>query len=122
VTFDAIPASIEHIRAGRLRALAVTTATRSEVLPDIQTVGDFVPGYEASGWLGIGVPRNTPVEIVDRLSREINGALTDPSIKARLAVLGGIVIVGSSAEFGKFVTSEVEKWGKVVKFSGAKPD
>jgi tripartite-type tricarboxylate transporter receptor subunit TctC len=122
VIFDPLPSSIEHIRGGMLRALAVTTATRQEVLPDIPTVGEFVAGYEASGWAGIGVPRNTPVEIIDKLNKEINAALADPKIKARLADLGSTVFAGSAADFEKFIAAETEKWGKVVKFSGAKPD
>ena len=117
VMFDAMPSSIEYIRAGKLRALAVTTATRSEALPDIPTVGEFVPGYEASGWYGIGAPKNTPAEIVDKLNKEINAALADPKIKARLADLGGTVLAGSPADFGKLIADETEKWGKVVKFA-----
>jgi len=122
VMFDGLPASIEHIRAGRLRALAVTTATRLEALPDISTVGDFVPGYEASAVHGVGAPKNTPTEIVDRLNKAINSALAESKTKARLADLGITVLVGSPAEFGKLIAEETEKWGKVVKFSGAKPD
>jgi tripartite-type tricarboxylate transporter receptor subunit TctC len=120
--FDTTPASIEYIRAGRLRPLAVTTATRSEVLPDIPTVGDFVPGYEASSLFGVGVPKNTPAEIIDRLNREINAKVADPKMKRRLADLGGTVLAGSSADFAKIIAEETEKWAKVVKFSGAKPD
>jgi tripartite-type tricarboxylate transporter receptor subunit TctC len=120
VMFDPVTSSIEYIRAGKLRALAVTTATRSEVLPDIPTVGDFVPGYEASSWVGIGVPRNTPREIVDKLNRAINAGLTDPKIKARLADLGGTGIPGSPAQFAKLIADETEKWAKVVKFAGIK--
>jgi tripartite-type tricarboxylate transporter receptor subunit TctC len=122
VMFDAVVSSIAYIRAGKLRPLAVTTSTRSDVLRDIPTVGDFVPGYEASNWFGLGVPRNTPVEIVDKLNKEINAALADPKLKARLADLGGTVIPGSPADFGKLIADETEKWAKVVKFSGAKPD
>jgi tripartite-type tricarboxylate transporter receptor subunit TctC len=122
VMFDAVPSSIEHIRAGRLRALAVTTAMRSEALPNIPTVGDFVPGYESSGWVGVGAPKNTPAGIIDKLNREINAALADPKIKARLADLGATVLLGSPADFGMLIADETEKWGKVVKFSGAKPD
>ena len=122
VTFDPMPASIEHIRAGTLRALAVTTATRSEALPDVPTVGDFVPGYEASSWYGVGAPKVTPVEIIDKLNREFNAALADPKIKARIADLGGTVLGGKPADFGKLIADETEKWAKVVKFSGAKPD
>jgi tripartite-type tricarboxylate transporter receptor subunit TctC len=121
VMFDNMTSSVEHVRAGRLRGLAVTTAARSEALPDLPIVGDFVPGYEASGIYGIGVPKDTPHDIVDKLNREINAALSDPRIKARLADLGGLILSGSSADFGKVLAEEVEKWGKVVKFSGAKP-
>ncbi len=115
-------ASIEYIRAGRLRALAVTTETRSEALPDVPTVGEFLPGYEASGWNGVGVPKGTPAEIIDKLNREINTALADPKIKARLADLGAIVFANTPAEFGKFIADETEKWGKVVKFANIKAD
>ena len=122
VMFDNVPTSIEFIRAGKLRALAVTTATRSEVLPDLPTVADFVPGYEASAWYGVGVPKGTPDDIIDKLNKEINAILADPKAKARLADLGASLLAGSSADFGKLVADETEKWGKVVKFSGAKPD
>jgi tripartite-type tricarboxylate transporter receptor subunit TctC len=122
VTFDNMPSSIEHIRAGRLRALAVTTAVRSEALPDVPVVADFVPGYEASSWFGAGVPKGTPAEIIDKLNKEMNAALADPKIKARLADLGGMSLAGSPADFGKVIAEETEKWAKVVKFSGAKPD
>jgi tripartite-type tricarboxylate transporter receptor subunit TctC len=114
--------SIEYVKAGKLRALAVTTATRSEALPDSPTVGDFVPGYEASGWWGVVAPKNTPAEIVDKLNKEINSVLADPRLKARFADLGGTTLAGSSADFGKLIADETEKWAKVVKFSGAKPD
>jgi tripartite-type tricarboxylate transporter receptor subunit TctC len=120
--FDVTPSSIEHIRTGKLRALAVTTATRSDVLPDLPTVGEFVPGYEASTWGGVGAPRNTPPEIVEKLNKEINAGLTDPRIKPRLADLGGTALVLSPADFGTLTAEETEKWAKVVKFSGAKPD
>jgi tripartite-type tricarboxylate transporter receptor subunit TctC len=122
VMFDPIISSIEQIRAGRLRALAVTTAIRAEVLPDIPIMADFVPGYEASGWFGVGVPKGTPTEIVDRLNKEINAALAGPKIKARLADMGGTVFAGSPADFGKLIADDTEKWAKVVRFSGAKPD
>jgi tripartite-type tricarboxylate transporter receptor subunit TctC len=122
VTFDPLASSIEHIRAGKLRALAVTTAARSEALPDIPTVSDFVPGFEASAWYGVGVPKNTPAEIVDKLNKEINASLADPKIKARLADLGGTVLAGSPADFGTLIAEETKKLGEVVKFSGAKPD
>jgi len=113
---------IEHIRAGRLRALAVTTTTRSEALPDIPTLGEFVPGYDASGWFGIGAPKDTPVQIIDRLNREINACLADPRMKARLTDLGGIVLSGSPADLGKHIAEETEKWAKVIKFAGIKPE
>ena len=122
VYFATTVASIEYIRAGKLRALAVTTATRSEALPDIPTVGEFVPGYEASGWYGIGAPKNTPAEIIDKLNKEINAGLADPKMKARLADLGGTVLAGSPADFGKLIAEETEKWGKVVKFAGIKAE
>jgi tripartite-type tricarboxylate transporter receptor subunit TctC len=121
LTFPTTTAAIEYVRAGTLRALAVTTATRSEVLPDIPTIGEFVPGYESSVLDGVGVPKNTPVEIINKLNKEINAALADPKMKARLADLGGTVLEGSPADFGKLIAAETEKWGKVVKFSGAKP-
>jgi tripartite-type tricarboxylate transporter receptor subunit TctC len=122
VMFDNLPTSIEFIRAGKLRALAVTTATRSDVVPDLPTVADFVPGYEASAWYGVGVPRGTPDEVIDKLNREINAILADPTSKARLARLGASVIRGSPADFGRLLAEETEKWAEVVKFSGAKPD
>jgi tripartite-type tricarboxylate transporter receptor subunit TctC len=122
VMFDNMPSSIEHIRAGRLRPLAVTATTRWRGLPDVPTVGDFVPGFETSAWAGIGAPKNTPVEIVDTLNREINAALADPTIKARFAELGGEVLALSPNEYGTRIAEETEKWAKVIKFSGAKPD
>jgi tripartite-type tricarboxylate transporter receptor subunit TctC len=122
VMFDPVVSSIAHIRAGKLRPLAVTTSTRSEALPDIPTVGEFLPGYEASVWFGAGVPKNTPTEIVDRLNKEINGALADPKIKARLADLGGTVLPGSPADFGKLIADETEKWGKVIRAANIKPE
>jgi tripartite-type tricarboxylate transporter receptor subunit TctC len=122
VTFDPMPSSIEYVRAGKLRALAVTTAIRSEALPDVPPVGDSVPGYESSTWYGVGAPKNTPAEIINKLNREINSALADPKIKARLADLGNIGLALSPADFGKLIAEETEKWAKVVKFSGAKPD
>jgi tripartite-type tricarboxylate transporter receptor subunit TctC len=115
VMFGAVMGMIEHVKAGKLRALAVTTATRSEVLPDIPTVGDFVPGYEASAWFGIGAPNNTPAEIVDKLNREINAALADLKIKARLADEGGGQLALSPADFRKLIAEETEKWAKVVR-------
>jgi tripartite-type tricarboxylate transporter receptor subunit TctC len=122
VMIDTTPASMQHIRSGRLRPLAVTTATRADALPDLPTVGDFVPGYEATSWFGIGAPKDTPPEIIATLNKEINAAIADPKIKARLIDLGGTVLPGSPADFGKLITAETEKWAKVVKFSGAKPD
>jgi tripartite-type tricarboxylate transporter receptor subunit TctC len=122
VMFAATVVSIEYIRAGRLRPLAVTTATRSDALPDIPTVGEFMPGYEASAWFGIGAPKNTPTEIVDKLNREINAALADLNMKARLADLGGTALAGSPADFGKLIAEEIEKWAKVIKSAGIKPE
>jgi tripartite-type tricarboxylate transporter receptor subunit TctC len=121
VMFDNLPPAIEHIRAGRLRPLAVTTAIRSEALPDVPTVSDFLPGYEASAWTGIGVPKNTPVEIVDALNREINTGLADPKMKARFADLGGTLLPGSAADFGKLIADETEKWGKVIREANITP-
>jgi len=122
VMFTTMPASIQYVRAGKLRALAVTTTTRSEALPDVPTVSEFVPGYEASVWYGVGAPKKTPVEIIEKLNREINAALADPKLKARLADLGAEPMSMTPAEFAKFVADETEKWGKVVKFSGAKAE
>ena len=122
VIFSPLPESIEHIRAGKLRPLAVTTATRLDVLPNIPTVGDFLPGYEASGWLGVGAPRNTPTEIIDRLNKEIGAGLADPKIVARIADLGGTVLAGSPAAFGRLISDDIEKWAKVIKFAGIKPE
>jgi tripartite-type tricarboxylate transporter receptor subunit TctC len=115
VMFATMPATIPHIRSGKLRALAVTTKTRSAVLPDIPTVGDFVPGYEASSWYGVGAPKNTPAEVIDKLNREVDAGLADPKMKARLAELGGTALTGSPAEFGKLIADETEKWGKVIR-------
>jgi tripartite-type tricarboxylate transporter receptor subunit TctC len=114
--------TIEHIRTGRLRALAVTTANRFEALRDVPSVHEFVPGYEASTWFGVGAPRNTPSDIVEKLNQEINVALADPKIKARLVDLGGTVLAGSPADFGKRIAEDTEKWAKVTKFAGIKPD
>ena len=122
VAFIDMAGSIEYIRAGKLRALAVTTATRSEALPDIPTIGDFVPGFEASQWVGLGAPKNTRSEIIGKLNTEINAGLVDPKLKARFADLGGTVLPGSAADFGKLIADDTEKWGKVIKFSGAKPE
>jgi tripartite-type tricarboxylate transporter receptor subunit TctC len=120
VMFDVMPESIEYIRAGRLRPLAVTTATRFSGLPEIPTLREFVPGYETSYWYGVGVPKNTPAQIIDKLNKEINAALADPKIKTRLADLGGTPIAGSPADFAKLIADDTEKWSKVIKFSGAK--
>jgi tripartite-type tricarboxylate transporter receptor subunit TctC len=122
VIFGTMPGTIEYIRSGRLRPLAVTTATRSEALPDIPTVGDFVPGSESVVWAGVGVPKKTPAEIVDKLNKEINAALTDPKLKARFTDLGAEPMSMTSAEFEKFVVDETEKWGKVVKAAGIRVD
>jgi tripartite-type tricarboxylate transporter receptor subunit TctC len=122
VLFATVSSSLEYVRAGKLRALAVTTTTRSEALPHIPTVSDFVPGYETSFWTGIGVPKNTPAEIVDKLNREINAALADPKMKARLAELGGAPIPMRPAEFGKFIADEIKKGAKVVKFAGIRAE
>jgi len=122
VSFDVMPTTIEYVRTGKLRALAVTTATRSPALPDIPTVGDFVPGYEASSWHGVGVPKNTPAEVVEKLNKEINAGLADPKIKARFADLGGTPLVGSPADFGKLIADETEKWAKVIRAANIKPE
>jgi len=122
VMFDLVPASLEHIRSGKLRALAVTTAMRAEPLPGIPTLGDFLPGFESSLWQGFGAPKNTPAEIIGRLNKEINAALADSRIRARLADVGATVLAGSPADFGKLIGEETERWGKVVKFAGMKPD
>jgi tripartite-type tricarboxylate transporter receptor subunit TctC len=122
VMFPAMSASVEFIRAGKLRALAVTTASRSEALPEVPCMSDYVPGYEASGWYGIGVPRSTPAEIVEKLNKEINAVLADSKRSARLADLGATALPGSAADFGRLVAEETEKWGRVVRFSGAKPE
>ena len=114
--------SIQYVKAGKLRALAITSATRLEALPDIPTIGEFVPGYEASSFFGLGAPKSTPPEIVATLNKEINAALADPKFKARLAELDGTVLGGSPADFGKLIAEETEKWGKVVKFANIKPD
>jgi tripartite-type tricarboxylate transporter receptor subunit TctC len=122
VSFATTASSIEYIRAGTLRPLAVTTVMRSEVLPDLPTVAEFVAGYEASAWFGVGTPRNTPAEIVDKLNTEINACLADPKLKARLADLGGIALRGAPSDFARLIVEETEKWAKVVKFSGAKAE
>jgi tripartite-type tricarboxylate transporter receptor subunit TctC len=120
VLFATSPASMEFIRTGKLKALAVTTAVRAEALPDLPTVADSVPGYEASAWYGIGAPRRTPAEIIDRLNRETNAGLADAKLKARLADLGGTLIPGSPADFGKLIAEETEKWGKVIRMANIK--
>jgi tripartite-type tricarboxylate transporter receptor subunit TctC len=122
VIFSVMPETIEFVRAGKLRALAVTTASRSDQLPDVPSVSEFVPGYESSSWYGVAAPKGTPAQIVDTLNREVNAALADPKMKARFAELGGMLLPGSPAEFGKFIAEETEKWAKVVRFSGAKAE
>jgi tripartite-type tricarboxylate transporter receptor subunit TctC len=122
VVFNPVPESMEHIKAGKLRPLAVTGATRSEALPDVPTVGDFVPGFEASALQGIGAPKDTPAQIVEKLNKEINAGLADSKLKARFADLGATVFVVSPADFGKFIADETEKWAKVIKFAGAKAE
>jgi len=120
--FGTTASSLEYVRAGKLRALAVTIERRLDALPDIPAVAEFVPGYEASAWFGVGAPRNTPVEIIHKLNKEINAGVADPKTKARLTDLGGIALRGSPSDFGKLTVEETEKWGKVVKLSGAKLD
>jgi tripartite-type tricarboxylate transporter receptor subunit TctC len=120
VIFSPLPESIEHIKAGKLRPLAVTTASRLDVLPDVPTVGDFLPGYEGTGWLGVGAPRNTPAEIIDKLNKEISAGLADPKISARIAELGGTVLGGSPAAFGKIVADDIEKWSRVIRTANIK--
>jgi tripartite-type tricarboxylate transporter receptor subunit TctC len=122
VLFGVMPASLGYIRAGKLRALAVTTAERQEPLPDVPTVGEFLPGFEARGWYGIVVPKAAPTEIVEKLNKEINAALADPIMKKRLTDLGAAVFAGSPADFGKFIADEIEKWRKVIKSAGIKPE
>ena len=122
VMFDNVASSIEHIKAGRLRPLAVTASTRWEGLPDIPTVGDFVPGFETNAWAGIGAPKDTPAEIIDKLNKAINAALADPKIKARLADLGGSVVALSPAEYGKRIADETEKWAKVIRTANIKAE
>src|SRR5262245_34811712 len=122
VMFATISSSIEYVRAGKLRALAVTIATRLPVLPDLPTVAEFVPGYEFSFWTGIGAPRNTPAEMIDKLNTEINAALADPKMKARLAEWGATALPGSSADFAKLIAAETEKWGKVIRAANIKPE
>jgi tripartite-type tricarboxylate transporter receptor subunit TctC len=120
--FSPLPSTIGYFKAGTLRPLAVTTAARSDALPDVPPVGDFVPGYEASSWQGVGAPRTTPAAIIDVLNREINAVIADPKMKAKLADLGGTVLSGSPADFGKLIADETDKWGKVIKSAGIKPE
>ncbi len=120
--FSPLPPSVEYVRSGRLRALAVTTAARSQALPDVPAVGDFLPGYEASAWYGIGAPKSTPAEVVDKLNAEINAGLADPKLKARLSELGSISFDGSPSDFGKHLAAETEKWGKVIRAGNIKPE
>lgn len=122
VMFDNMPSSIEHIRAGRLRPLAVCTTKRLDVLPDVPTVSESLPGFETSAFAGLGAPKGTPADIVERLNREVNAGLADASLRARIIELGGVPLPVSPAEFGKLIADETEKWGKVVKFAGAKPN
>ena len=122
VSFATMPASIEFIRAGRLRALAVTTAMRSPALPAVPAVGEFVPGYEVSTWYGVCAPMGTPAEVIDKINKVINAGLADPTMKARLADLGGVTIAGSPADFGKLIADETEKWGNVIKTAGIKAE
>ena len=118
--FGTTASSIEYVRTGKLRPLGVTSATRAAVLPDVPALAEFLPGYEASQWIGIGAPKNTPAAIVNKLNAEINAALADPAMKAKMTALGGMVLPGTASEFGKFVADETVKWAKVVKFSGAR--
>jgi tripartite-type tricarboxylate transporter receptor subunit TctC len=122
VMFDNIPSSIQHIRAGKLRPLAVTDTTRSDLLPEIPTVADYLPGYEASAWYGLGAPRGTPPDIIEKLNKTVNAILADPAVKVKFVEMGATLIMNSPAQFGKYVEDETEKWGKVVKFAGVKPD
>jgi tripartite-type tricarboxylate transporter receptor subunit TctC len=122
VFFSPLSTAVENAKAGKVRALAVTTATRSDAMPDVPTMMEFVPGYEAANWYGIAAPKNTPAEIVDKLNKEINAVLADQGLRARIADLGETVLGGSPADFGKIIARETDKWGKVVTFSGAKVD
>ena len=122
VSFATMPSSIEFIKAGKLRALAVTTAARSAALPDVPTVGEFVPGYEVSSWYGLSARAGTPAEVIDKINKEVNAGLADPTMKARLADLGGVTIAGSPADFGKLIADETEKWAKVIKAANIKPE
>jgi len=122
VLFPSFPSSIEYIRTGKLRGLAVTSAMRSDAMPELPTVGEFVPGYEISSWYGLGAPKGTPTEVIDKLNKEINEILADPKAKARIADLGGTALVGSPADFGKYIAEETEKWGKVIQSLNIKAD
>ena len=122
VMFDAVPSAVGHVRGGRLRALAVTSAARSEALPDTPVLGDFLPGYEASSWYGVGAPRGTPAGVVERLNREINAGLADPGMGARFADLGATPMPGTAADLGRLIADETEKWGRVVRAAGVKVD
>ena len=122
VLFDNLPTSLEYIRSGKVRPLAVTTATRSDSLPDLPTMSEFVPGYEVSSWFGIGLPRNTSTEIVDKLNTEISAALADPNIKARVVELGSTVLLGSPADFGKLIAEETAKWAEVIRAANIKAE
>jgi tripartite-type tricarboxylate transporter receptor subunit TctC len=122
VTFDALPSSISHVKEGKLRAIAVTSAHRAKVLPDVPTVGESVPGYAVTGWLGLGVPKGTPSHVIDRLSREMNATLAEPEFVSKLTNIGSELFPGSPSEFGRFIASEADKWGQVVKFAGLKAD
>lgn len=121
VQFASLTGSIGYVRSGQLRALGITTATRAEALPDVPIIGDFVPGYEMSGWLGVGAPKSTPVELIDKLNKEINAGLADPKVKGRIAELGAAPLTGSPADFGRLIADETDKWAKVIKFAGIKP-
>jgi tripartite-type tricarboxylate transporter receptor subunit TctC len=120
--FDTMPNTIEYIKAGKLRALAVTTTTRNTAMPDLPTVAEFLPGYESSAWYGVSAPKGTPADIVERLNREINAGLSDPKLGSRLVELGGILMQGSSANFGKLIADETEKWAKVIRAANIKPE
>jgi tripartite-type tricarboxylate transporter receptor subunit TctC len=122
VTFLPMAGTIEQIRSGKVRALAVTTAVRSDALPDVPILDEFLPGYESSAWFGFGAPKATPADVVEKLNTEINAALADPKIKARLAELGGTPMIGSPADFGRLIRAEIEKWARVVKFAGMTPE
>ena len=120
--FATTPGTTDYVRTGQLRGLAVTTAARAEVLPELPTIAEFVPGYEASQWYGMGAPKNTPADIIDKLNKEVNAALFDPKMTARFAEIGGEALPGSPSDFGKFIAAETAKWEKVVKFAGLKPE